>query len=538
MQDHKRLPETAPSPALASHLAQMMTWLDGKSRFGLPALAFLLGVVFSRAFAPANFFPALFIAIPLMLIMLDRAHNRSQAFGFGWWVGFGFFTIGLNWIGHSFTQQQAVPAILAPFAVTALAAVLALYIGLVFWMTYQLRARGILRVLVFAAAWVLFEMARGTWFTGFPWSLVGTAWAGWLPVAQAGYYIGVYGLSFLTFVAAGTFVYVLDGSTGWRRVVPPVAGVAVFGIMAGMGYMRLAEAQTEYHLGVSLRLVQANVQQREKWLSHLIEDHFAEHMRLSRNGDEDGRARGVRLLIWPETAVQTEKFDREGSIHRWRLSKLLDYGSFAIVGAPRFAVKDGEVEFYNSLFAVNSQADLYARYDKVHLVPFGEYIPFEKTLKKWGINPLTGAQSWTGGRGADTIELPGIPGFSPLICYEVVFPGQVIAPSKRPDWMLNITNDAWFGMTEGPYQHLAQARMRAIEEGLPLVRAASTGVSAVVDPYGRTVTSLGLGKQGLVESPLPQAIDAAPLSSPLRTAIVAILCAFILFARLIFVWRK
>ncbi len=519
-------------------LIGLMAWLDSKGRFGLPALAFLVGVVFSRAFAPVNFFPALFVAVPMMLLMLGQARGRAEAFGFGWWAGFGFFAVGLNWIGHSFTQQQSIPAILAPFAVTALAAILAVYIGLAFWMTHQLRARGFLRVLVFASTWVLFEMARGTWFTGFPWNLAGTAWANWLPVAQVSYYIGAYGLSFLTFVAAGAMVYLIDGTMGWRRFVAPVAGVVVFLAVAAFGYMRLSEAQTKFHLAVSLRLVQANVKQSEKWLAHLIEDHFSTHMQLSRDGDEDGRARGVRLLIWPETAVQTEKFDREGSLHRWRISKLLDYGSFALVGAPRFTVKDGEVDFYNSLFAINAQADLYARYDKAHLVPFGEYVPFEKTLNKWGINPLTGAQSWTSGAGPKTIELPGIPSFSPLICYEIVFPGQVTSPADRPEWLLNITNDAWFGMTEGPYQHLAQARMRAIEEGLPLVRSASTGVSAVVDPYGRTVQSLGLGRQGLVESPLPQAIEPAPLSSRQRSAIMALLCAFILFGRLVFVWRK
>jgi len=524
--------------APARYIARAFDWLAGKSRFGLPAVAFLLGVLLSRAFAPVNFFPALFVAFPFMLLLIDRAKTGGDAFAFGWWTGFGFFTIGLNWIGHSFTQQQAIPAVLAPFAITALAAVLAIYIGLVFWVTHRLKARGFLRMLVFASAWVMFELARGTWFTGFPWNLVGTMWANWLPVAQASYYIGAHGLSFLTVLAAVAFASLIDGTIGWRRFVPPALAVGVFAGLVLAGQERLAGNDTRFHLAVSLRLVQANVKQSEKWLSHLIEDHFDKHMTLSRNGDEEGRARGTRLLIWPETAVQSEKFDREGSLHRWRLSKLLDYGSFALVGAPRFTVENGEVNFYNSLFAINSKADLYARYDKAHLVPFGEYVPFEKTLNKWGINPLTGAQSWTPGPGSRTLEIPGIPSFSPLICYEIVFPGKVIAPEKRPDWILNITNDAWFGMTEGPYQHLAQARMRAIEEGLPLVRAASTGVSAVIDPYGRTVQSLGLGRQGLVESPLPEAIEAAPLTSPLRMALVAILCAFILFARLIYVWRR
>lgn len=538
MQENNQVAGTAEMTAPARYVARFFDWLEAKGRFGMPAFAFLVGVVLSRAFPPLNFFPGLLIAFPLMLVMIDRAKSRGAAFAYGWWTGFGFFSVGLTWIGHSFTQQDAIPAILAPFAITALSAILAIYIGIVFWITYRLRSQGLFRMVVFASAWVMFEFARGTWFTGFPWNLIGTVWANWLPVAQASYYIGAHGLSFITILAAVAFTSLIDGTVGWKRFLAPMLAVVAFSGITMLGQVRLADNETRFHLPISLRLVQANVKQSEKWLSSLIEDHFDKHMRLSRDGDEEGRARGVRLLIWPETAVQSEKFDREGSLHRWRLSKLLDYGSFALVGAPRFTVEDGEVNFYNSLFAINSQADLYARYDKAHLVPFGEYIPFEKTLNQWGINPLTGAQSWASGRGVDTVEIPGIPSFSPLICYEIVFPGAVVSPTKRPEWILNITNDAWFGMTEGPYQHLGQARMRAIEEGLPLVRAASTGVSAVIDPYGRTVQSLGLGKQGLVESPLPQAIEAAPLTSQMRGMLTALLCAFILFARLIYVWRR
>ena len=519
-------------------VARLFHWLEAKGGLALPAFAFFAGALLSRAFAPVNLFPVLFLCIPLMILLVDQAKSRGQAFGLGWWTGFGLFSVGLNWIGYSFSQQQAVPAYLAPLAILALTAVLALYIGLVFWISWHLKTRGLLRILVFACTWTLFEICRGLLFTGFPWHLLGSAWGDWLWVSQSVFYIGSYGLSLVTLLAAGALVPLVDGSPGRSRFVAPVLGILAIVSLAGLGALRLSSHDTGYHVAISMRLVQANVKQREKWLSHLIDDHFDKHMRLSRSAGSDGKAQGIRLLIWPETAVQRESFDREGSLDRWRISKLLDFGSFAIVGAPRYRATPDRVDYYNSLFAINSKADLYARYDKAHLVPFGEYLPFEDFLSKIGIAQLTGGSSWSVGDGPKTIQLPGIPTFSPFICYEAVFPGAVTAKGARPEWLLNITNDAWFGMTEGPYQHLAQARMRAVEEGLPLVRAASTGVSAVIDPYGRTVASLGLGREGVVESPLPKAIAAAPVSSGARLVLAALFCAFVVLARLAYCWRQ
>lgn len=503
----------------------------------MPAFLFSLGVLLSRAFAPVNFLPAVIIVIPLMIALLDRAMSGREAFRIGWWTGFGLFTVGLAWIGESFRAQSNVPELLALPGVLLLAAILALYVGLTFWAAFKLWTPSLLRILLFACLWTIFEVARGMWFTGFPWHLMGAVWADWLPVAQSSYYLSVYGLSFVTVLVAGSLASLLDRLPVFRRLLPPVLGVVMLAGMAFWGHDRLAEAQTRYHLGVTMRLVQANVQQREKWLPYLIEDHFDNHMSLSRAGDEDGKAKGVRLLIWPETAVQRENFDREGSLHRWRLSKLLDYGSFAITGAPRYRQsEDGGYDYYNSLFVLNSDADLYARYDKMHLVPFGEFLPFEKWLNAIGLSNLTGG-AWTPGRSRQTIELPGIPGFAPMICYEAVFPGKVQGLGARPAWLLNITNDGWFGTSEGPYQHLALARFRAIEEGLPLVRAASTGVSAVIDGYGRTLSQMPVGRKGVLDSPLPLAIDAPPVSTGMRIVGLLFFCCLIIFARVNYCWR-
>lgn len=521
-----------------AYLTRLFEWLQQRGRLGVPGLAFGNGALMSLAFAPSDLFPLLFLTIPLMIALVDRASSGREAFSFGWWTGFGLFVVGLNWIGNSFTQQDAVPAALAPFAVLALAAVMAVYIGALFLIARKLWLRGMMRVLLFAVLWTLFEIMRGVLFTGFPWNLVGAAWAEWLWVAQSAHWITVYGLSFVTVIVCGAFACLLDRghpAAQAARVGVPLLALAV---MAGAGYQRLDEARTHYHLGISLRIVQANIPQREKWVSYLIEDHFDKHMSLSRASDPEGKANGVRLLIWPETAVQRENFDREGSIHRWRMSKLLEYGSFAITGAPRYRRVDGKYRYYNSLFVINSDADLYARYDKVHLVPFGEYLPFSDVLSQIGLSQLVPGAGFTPGLRNQTIRLPGMPGFSPLICYEAIFPGAVIDPTDRPEWLLNISNDAWFGYSSGPYQHLALSRMRAIEEGLPMVRSTPTGVSAVIDGLGRTLSSMPIGRSGIMDSPLPKPVDAPFMQTRMKIFLLTVLCVVLLFARVVFVWRQ
>ncbi|NVJ98753.1 MAG: apolipoprotein N-acyltransferase [Alphaproteobacteria bacterium] len=522
---------------LGAHLSRLFDWLAAQHRFAMPAFYFSVGVLLSRAFAPVNFFPAVFISMPLMVIFLDRAQSGREAFRIGWWIGFGLFAVGLSWIAESFKAQANVPEVFAAPAVIMLCAVMALYTGVTFWVAFKLWSRSILRILLFACVWTVFEVARGMWFTGFPWHLAGAIWADWLYMAQATHYLSVYGLSFLTVLVAGSLACLADQGSWQRMILPSALGALIIGVLAVLGAVRVDTAQTRYHLGVTMRLVQANVQQREKWLSYLIEDHFDKHMSLSRAGNEEGKAKGIRLLIWPETAVQRENFDREGSLHRWRMSKLLDYGAFAITGSPRYRQRaDGDYDYYNSLFAINSDADIYARYDKNHLVPFGEFLPFESWLKSIGLSNLAGG-AWTPGRTRQTIHLPGIPGFSPLVCYEAIFPGRVLRDRETPAWLLNITNDGWFGTSEGPYQHLALARLRAIEEGLPLVRAASTGVSAVIDGYGRTISQLPVGRQGVLDSPLPVAVEAPAIATGAKIILLMIFNSLVLLARAFYCWR-
>lgn len=235
--------------------------------------------------------------------------------------------------------------------------------------------------------------------------------------------------------------------------------------------------------------------------------------------------------------MQRETFDRESSILRWRMSRMLDFGSYAITGTPRYQRTSGQVKFYNSLVAFNSRGQLYARYDKVRLVPFGEYVPFQSLFNMIGLSALAGS-SFDHGERSQTIALPGVPAFSPLICYEIIFPGTIPVGEERPGWLLNVTNDGWFGLTNGPYQHLGLARFRAIEEGLPVVRSANTGVSAIIDAYGRTVSSLGLDQSGILDSPLPSAIEPPDYSTSFKMMVTLALCLIVMLGFFLLMLRR
>lgn len=512
---------------VAKKMERFSGWLKAKAGWRVPLVSFMAGALLTTTFSPLSFFPAAFVAFPLMIFLLDQVRSAREAFSAGWWTGFGLFSVGLTWIGHSFTQQDNVPVVLAPFAILALAGVMALYVAGAFVLSQRLWVKGPLRVLLFTAVWMVFEFARGFLFTGFPWHLAGSMWADWLPAAQIASLTSIYGLSALTVLAAASPIVLVE-----RPLKPLALGllcVPVLALSAGAlwGQARLGANETEYDLSVSLRLVQANINQREKWIPSLIDDHFNRHMRLSRNGSDRGKAEGIKLLIWPEAAVQRETFDRESSILRWRMSRMLDFGSYAITGTPRYQRTSGQVKFYNSLVAFNSRGQLYARYDKVRLVPFGEYVPFQSLFNMIGLSALAGS-SFDHGERSQTIALPGVPAFSPLICYEIIFPGTIPVGAERPGWLLNVTNDGWFGLTNGPYQHLGLARFRAIEEGLPVVRSANTGVSAVIDAYGRTVSSLGLDQSGILDSPLPSAIEPPKYSTSFKMMVTLALCLMVM----------
>ena len=479
--------------------------------YALYVFLMFLGVGFSYAFQPYNVAPIVFLITPLLVWVIDRAPNTREAFARGWFFGFGLFIKGMSWVGHSFTMQDEVPEWLAPIAILALAAVLASFKGLAFALAKRLVVPGVMRIVSFACAWMIAETLQGSLFTGLPWLLVGSMWADWTAMLQGAALVGVYGLSLATvFIAASPALFLEVKPTNFSRWTP-VAAMGLLIVWAGFGIGRLNITEVDVFPGFKMRLVQARIEQQDKWLSYLLEDHFSEHLKLTRQGSASGKADNIDLIIWPETAVP-ENLSLRSSLMRYRLSQLVGRSGHIITGAPRIMRnEDGTRRIYNSLFALDEQANVVAQYDKFHLVPFGEYLPLGSLLRLFGLDQLTGGgEGFSSGLGPRTITIDGVPSFSPLICYEVIFPDMVSDWQDRPQWLLNVTNDAWFGLSEGPYQHLALARMRAVEEGMAMVRVAGSGITVVIDPLGRNIASMQVGAKGIIDSSLPMPLKDLP----------------------------
>ncbi len=488
-------------PGRLATIAAFLGGLTGWRRLGAAAA---LGALATLSAPPAYAIPVLLIAFPGLLWILDGVTGRRTAFLVGWSFGFGFFVPSLYWIAFALTVDLAAYFWMIPFAVAGLPAALAIFVGLATLAHHMLPLAGLARVLAFAALWGLAEFARGHLFTGFPWQLVGYGWVGWAPVLQSVSVIGIYGLSLLTVAATALPATLVDTSRGrWsgRGIAACLCALAVFAAIAVAGAVRLGDRVADVP-DIRLRLVQPNIAQSDKWDRELAPQHFALHVALSqRPGPEP-----VTHVIWPETATPYA-VGRYPEI-RQAIAAATPAGGLVVTGTARFSDTPRR-QIWNSLAAVDDQGAIVGTFDKFHLVPFGEYVPLRGILPVEKITP--GRLDFSPGPGPRTLALPGLPPVSPLICYEVIFPGRVTESgpmAERPGWLLNLTNDAWYGETAGPHQHFAMTRTRAVEEGMPLVRVATTGISGVVDPHGRVIASLPLGVQGVVDSPLPKSLES------------------------------
>ncbi|HEV8392130.1 MAG TPA: apolipoprotein N-acyltransferase, partial [Dongiaceae bacterium] len=390
-----------------------------------------------------------------------------------------------------------------------LAAYMALFFGLAVMAASQRKASPLARVLLLAATWIIAEWLRGHLFTGFPWNLAAYVWSLDPAMMQSAALWGAWGLSFVTILLCGLLS--LMGRGDRRNDVR--AGAAFLLLLVGLygfGAWRLSAGEGDLAAVsrpvITLRLVQGNIDQWEKLTGAHRDRDIAQHLRLSTMTPGLDK---VNAVIWPETAA-TVFLDRSDD---WRsyVAAAAPPGGLLITGTLRGDPPQGEPEHYwNSLAVIDPTSRIVATADKFHLVPLGEYVPLHDILGPF-IGKLTaGAGDFSAGPGPVTVHAPSLPPFSPLICYEVIFPGAVIDPADRPDWLLNVTNDGWFGQSPGPFQHFASARFRAVEEGLPLARAANTGISAMVDPFGRVIAALPLGTEGALDVLLP-----APLAPTL-----------------------
>ncbi|RVT95818.1 apolipoprotein N-acyltransferase [Rhodovarius crocodyli] len=466
--------------------------LHGASR-PLPAVIGL-GALSALALPPLHAVPILLVVFPALLSLLGGAGSWRRAAVLGFAFAWGHHAVGLYWVTHAMFADIAKWWWLVPFAAPGLALPVALtgaLVGAVAWMTPP----GWRRVFAFAGTWVIAEIIRGYLFTGFPWNLLGTVWAFHPLPLQPAAVIGTHGLSLLTVLLA-----CLPALRDWRWMG---AGAAVLACWMGYGAWRLAQPSPP-DTDTMLVLVQANVAQDVKWRQDQrmpIFQRYLDLTALAAHAARAGHPDAPIAVIWPETA--SPFLLSEDAQARQFVAQALPANSQLLAGSIRAQWNPaGELDrVYNALVGVNPAGEVTAVFDKHHLVPFGEYMPLDGLIP---IRMVTGGRDFTPGPGLRSIAPGGLPPFSPLICYEVIFPGQVVGET-RPAWLLNITNDAWFGYSAGPFQHLASSRLRAVEEGLPMVRAAQTGISAVFDSAGRELRRLALGTTGTLAGWLPGA---------------------------------
>src|SRR5262245_20960667 len=500
----KRAGEPMAVPALALRLTWLAHQVILARGWRRAAIAFTAGAMSTLALAPFDLWPLMFLTFPVVVWLIDgsaagRLHGVLAAAGAGWWFGFGYFLAGLYWVGHAFLVDAKTFGWLLPFAVSGLPAGLALFTAAGFALARALWTHGPARILALALALTIAEWLRGHLLTGFPWNAYGYALTGQLVLAQGAALVGTWGLTFTAVAVFATPAVLVDESRDTpRRWLAPLCALLVVVGLALYGVVRLARTPTEFVAGVRLRIMQPNLQQDEKFNYGARQRVMSRYLALSdrATGPEASGVRDVTHLIWPESAFPFFLTRQPDALAQ--IAALLPPGTVLITGGvrPEETTPGARVAHgYNSVYVVDHDGSILAIYDKIHLVPFGEYLPFQQWLESIGLQQLTQVQGgFIPGERRRLLAIPGAPSALPLICYEAIFPGEAVARSgERPGWMVNLTNDGWFGNSTGPYQHFQQARVRAIEEGLPLVRAANTGISAVVDPLGRIIKSLPLG---------------------------------------------
>ena len=480
-------------------------------------IAIAAGAASALGQAPIHLWPILFLTVPPLVWLIDGAPAQRWRGAWvcaltGWCFGLGYFVAGLYWMGYAFLVDAETFAWLLPVAVIGLPAVLAIFTAVSFACARLLWVRGAARILAFAVALTGAEWLRGHVLTGLPWNAFGYALASPLELAQAASAVGIWGLTFIAVaVFASPATLTDDRAEGVRRWLPVLCALAALITLALFGSLRLSRMPTTLVEGVALRIMQPNLQQDSKFNYSAKAQVMSQYIALS-GRPSNLRPHGLRdvtHLIWPESAFPFYLTTEPDALAQ--IASLLPEGTVLITGADRVGAPPAGAagsDTHTSIYVIDHHGSVLALYDKVHLVPFGEYLPFQNLLERLGLQQLTKVTGGLiAGERRQLLALPRAPPALPLLCYEAIFPQEAATRGgERAGWLLNLTNDGWFGISSGPYQHLVQARMRAIEQGLPLVRAANTGISAVIDPLGRVIGSLPLGAEGVLDAPLPQAL--------------------------------
>lgn len=475
-------------------------------------IALLLGLVAATGFAPLYFVPLTLVSFALVLKLTDMSVNCRQALAIGYWFGFGLFAAGFYWVGNALLVDVDTFGWLYPLTLFAAGAFFGLYVVPSFFVWHQAQTL-FKKIIGFAASWVLMEWFRAFFLTGFPWNLLGSVWVFDPIFIQTASIWGTYGLSFLTvLMATGLYLcFCRRFKSGLLLMLLIVSGMYFF------GFWRLSHADVQ-NSDTTVRLVQPSIPQQMKWNWEAAEENLKQYIELSR----EKSSADVDFVVWGETAVPFD-LDRE-PYYKEAVSFAAPENGYLITGLIRF---DGQ-EAFNSLYVLDSKGKTHGFYDKNHLVPFGEYIPLREYFPAW-IRPVANNISDLGvGEKYKNITLEGFPPFGALICYEIIFPDEVINRLKKPSWVVVLSNDGWYGNSSGPYQHLAAVQLRAVEEGITIVRSANTGISAVVDCYGKILGFISLGARGYLDVNLPAVLAVnTPYGNGIRVWLLVFL-AFLL----------
>ncbi len=490
--------------------------------------AFIAGALAVLALPPFDFFAACFVSFPVLVWLLDGAITDGSGryfkrltpfFAIGWWFGFGYFLAGLWWIGNALLVDAGAFAWALPLAVIALPACLALFFGLAASLARLCWSSDIGRIAALAAAFGIAEWLRSFLFTGFPWNSVGYAAMPVPMFMQPVSIVSLFGVN-----ALAVFVFAMPAVLAGRRsrVTGLALAVAIVAAAGGFGAWRLEQYHEDPAETLSVRIVQPAIDQSGKWDASLRDSIFSTLLELSVAEPEDG-AEEPQLIVWPETAVPFLFTERPDAL--LAIGQTLQDGQMLLAGAVRTEAGGGsDARFYNSILAIDSSGEIVDAADKVHLVPFGEYLPFADLLRSFGLRQVAYAPGlFSAGSSRGVLEAPGGARMLAMICYEIIFPGEVPELSNANS-IVNLTNDAWYGETPGPYQHFRQARVRAIESGLPLIRAANNGISAVVDAHGRIVDAFDLNAFGSLDAEL--VVRQLPVSPYKNYTFMAILLIF------------
>lgn len=479
------------------------------AQFIYPLLSIACGAVSVLALPPYNTWLTMLLGMSVYYALFSRLETARGAFICGWLFGFGYFGGGLWWIANALLVPGNEFRWVWPFAIAGLPAICAFFPAFASLACFRYAdRRKIAGYIMFAASFALSEWLRGHVFSGFPWNTYGYIWAVFLPIVQVAALGGSYFLTLMTlfWVTLPGFLSVWQANR-WQQASLVLMAVTIFVAGSWYGHMRIQNSRAGFWDNLRVRIVQPNIPQEDKWNPDKVPANLKRMVDLSAP-PRDRPESPTTLIVWPETALEFDVLANETARGMIR-SMMSQYKNnvFLLTGLLRLERdKDGKQQYFNSLAVLDRELNMRAVYNKSHLVPFGEYIPLQDYVP---MKPFVQFQGFVSGKGPETLSVDGAPSFSPLICYEVIFPHAVVG-KDRPAWIVNVTNDAWYGDSPGPRQHFSQARFRAIEEGLPVVRSAETGISGVIDPIGRVTYHAPLNTMAVRNVGLPRPLPPTP----------------------------